>query len=367
MIREYINNSIMELEALVVEFNDNIDLLASIKHELGYRKTKRAKALLSKLQKINNNNNESWISEPDVKIVLPNIWVKGFHLDKELKNHKNLYTQKCKVIEIVIQEDTRIILEAGIRILCLANQLSDMGKEVRLVFDNSDTVAYLNIMDFFKLLSKDVNVFPYRPTKQYKGKGGSLVELAEISADIDIAHIPAELNETFRNKAKINEGSTLDTASYTVFGEMIRNVQKHSKTKLTGYVALQCYEKAREPYIQIVVSDSGKGITNTIRPTLHLYKSKKLDYSILSDGELIKVMFEKGGLSRFGPQKGGTGLNISWTHAMRTHTRLVIRQDCTLVRLSCKYVNSKQVIESRVEDDLPMIKGTHITFDFFLD
>ena len=52
---------------------------------------------------------------------------------------------------------------------------------------------------------------------------------------------------------------------------------------------------------------------------------------------------------------------------MRTHTRLVIRQDCTLVRLSCKYVNGKQVIESRVEDDLPMIKGTHITFDFFLD
>jgi len=215
----------------------------SIENELSHRKTKRAKKLLSKIQNlITQISHTNTHSPSDVKLTFSGTWIKGVHLDKELKNAINPYGDECQSIEFIFHPDTKIILEAGVRILCLCNQLVDIGKEVRLNFTSGEaTISYLNRMDFFKLLSEEVTVFSYRPSKQIKGRGESLVELGEISVGQNIDDLPIELNKIFRNKANVEENSTLDAASYTVFGEMIRNIQKHSKRKLAGYAALQFY------------------------------------------------------------------------------------------------------------------------------
>ena len=61
--------------------------------------------------------------------------------------------------------------------------------------------------------------------------------------------------------------SKYEAAASTVFGELIGNISEHSEYQLEGFAALQKYGGKRS-HIQTVISDGGKGISATLRPSL---------------------------------------------------------------------------------------------------
>lgn len=362
--RPYFNHSIIELEVVAVENWENASILKSISHELIYRTTRKARSLQQQIQQRIETLAETRRGLCDIEqyeIVLPPQWFKGVHLDRALIQVGSPYNDSCKRVMFHFPEGSNLILEAGIRILSIANQLSADGKEVIFTFDDTNVFNYLNRMEFFFRLDPRIVVLPYRPDYSPKGRAESLVEIGEIVPGKNLGSLPGELADTFCTLAKVKSSSALGVAAFTVFAEMIGNVQEHSETVLSGYAALQVYRPRRHrSYIQVVVSDSGKGIVNTLRPEISRSYS---EYEKLPDSEIIKKMFEMG-LSRFGPAEGrGEGLKRSWRQAMKTDSRLVIRQGTCSVTLR----HGRLVADSNVHNSLAPIRGSHISLEFYLD
>ena len=107
----------------------------------------------------------------------------------------------------------------------------------------------------------------------------------------------------------------------------------------------------------VIVSDSGKGMLETLRPKL----PKK--YKQATDIEIVIDAFEKG-LSRHGRRSGrGCGLTTCAKKAKQFHGKLQVRLSDTRVTL----VPSDNVYAHDTAyccDELLPIKGTHIAFDF---
>jgi len=107
----------------------------------------------------------------------------------------------------------------------------------------------------------------------------------------------------------------------------------------------------------VIVSDSGKGMLETLRPKL----PKK--YKDATDTEIVIDAFEKG-LSRHGRRSGrGCGLTTCARKAKQFHGKLQVRLAKTRVNL----VPSDDVYAHDTAycyDKLLPIKGTHISFDF---
>lgn len=362
--RPYFNYTTIELEAVARDHWDNAKVLMSVSEELSCRNRQKAQKLLSSIQHQINELEVSSQNRCDVEqceIVLPPHWFKGAHLDRALIQVSSPYSPLCRKVMFNFPVGAHMMLEAGIRILSMANYLCAQGKEVFFKFDDPNVFSYLNRMEFFIHLDPRIIVLPNRPDFTFKGRSDSLVEIGEIVPGKKIGTLPGKLTATFCNKAGVSNDSTLGDAAYTVFGEMIGNVQEHSKTRLSGYAALQVYQPRRtSTYIQVVVSDSGLGVVNTIRPALHRWYPA---YEKLADSKIIEKMFEEG-LSRHGPHKGrGLGLRRSWQQAMKTNSRLVIRQGTCSVTL--KHRGSKEI--PNIHEDLAPIHGTHISFEFYLD
>jgi hypothetical protein len=362
--RPYINYTTTELEAVASDHWDNATVLTSLSQELSSRKRLKAQRLLSKIQyqidRLQVRSREHCNIE-QCQIVLPSRWFKGIHLDRALIQVGSPYNDSCRKVMFHFPAGANMMLEAGIRILSMANCLSAQGKEVFFKFDDPNVFSYLNRMEFFLHLDPRIIVLPNRPDVTFKGRSVSLVEIGEIVPGKKIGTLPGKLTATFCNKAGVSNDSTLGHAAYTVFSEMIGNVQEHSETELSGYAALQVYRPTRSlEYIQVVVSDSGRGVVNTIRPALHKWYP---DYEKLADGEIIGKMFEQG-LSRYGPHEGhGLGFRRSWQQAMKTKSRLVVRQGACSVTL--KHLGSKTT--PNIHSELAPIHGTHISFEFYLD
>ena len=365
--RPYFRYSIIELEAVAQENWSNIAVLEYVANELVFRKKQRAKKLQQKIHQqidILQSKTECGSNEGELyEIFFPQKWIKGVSLDRALKDVGSPYSENYKNIIFNFPVGSNLILEAGIRILCIANQLSADGKNVTFKFDDINVLNYLNLMEFFIHLDPRVNVIPYRPEYSHRGSAESLVEIGEIVQGKDIGSLPGLLTNTFCIWAKTSSDSALGLAGFTVFGEMIANVQEHSDSALSGYAALQVYRPTLpryRHYIQIVVSDSGKGIVNTLRPVLNKWYS---EYQDLSASAIIGKIFEMG-LSRFGPEAGrGVGLKKSWQQAMKSDSRLVIRQDTCSVTL--KHLRSTS--QSNFHEDLVPIRGTHMSLEFYLD
>jgi hypothetical protein len=79
------------------------------------------------------------------------------------------------------------MVDAGIRLLCLANQLQEVGKIVTLVFEDgvSGTQDYLDRMGFFDLWHPAIRVEPNHPSTSmadfYRGANPSLVKFRAIN------------------------------------------------------------------------------------------------------------------------------------------------------------------------------------------
>lgn len=286
------------------------------------------------------------------KISFPEkVWIGGDRLEGILYSAKGLI-QGGGPVCFEILPGSKILIDSAVIFLSLVNQLSAAGKTVTLDFHDeaSEVMGYFNRMGFFDHVDSRVTILPARPSysgaQLYSKSNKGLVEIVRIDGDDE--ELPGRLANALKTK---NE--KLGKASFTIFGELIDNVLGHSATKLAAFAALQTYKNG----IMVIVSDSGKGMLETLRPKL----PKK--YKQATDIEIVIDAFEKG-LSRHGRRSGrGCGLTTCAKKAKQFHGKLQVRLSDTRVTL----VPSDNVYAHDTAycyDELLPIKGTHIAFDF---
>jgi hypothetical protein len=154
------------------------------------------------------------------------------------------------------------------------------------------------------------------------------------------------------------DASELEGAAWTVFAELIDNVFEHSETRLDGYAALQVYPAGNK--LIVAVSDSGLGIMRTLRPSLQNAYPRLVG---LSDTELLVEVFRQG-LSRHGADRG-CGLKGSAAKAMKFQAELDVRLPTQRVLLTPAR-GAYQTNTAYCYDSLPLVWGTHVSFDFNL-
>jgi len=213
-------------------------------------------------------------------------------------------------------------------------------------------------------------VLPERPEVSacdvYRDNSQTVVELDEICPSAPDTTIPRRLTERFLHHA----GERYRQAAFTVFSELFGNVWEHSDTPIPGFAALQKYggRGPHKPHIQIVVSDSGKGIVGTLMPVLvEFYPRLAEKYDLSSDlarAALIREVLDKGSISQTGASDRGLGLKRSQEYAAIYNADISVRQETYEVRLS--YRDGK-LLGDYVNSNLPRLHGTHVCFDFILD
>ena len=284
-----------------------------------------------------------------------NVWIGGDRLEAILCEARDSI-QGVKTVCFEIPPGTKMLIDAAVIFLSLINQLAH--SEIRITIDfqdeHSEVMGYFNRMGFFDHLDPNVIVLPAKPTfsgAQVFGKTNrNLVEIAIINPEEYDHELPGRLADVLETKNK-----KLGKAAFTIFGELIDNVLGHSSTKLNGLAALQTYKNG----IMVIVSDSGKGLLETLRPKL----PKR--YSQLSDIDIVIEAFAKG-LSRHGVRSGrGCGLATCAKKAKQFNGKLQVRLSNTRVNLiPCDKTDAYAQDTAYCYDDLFPIKGTHIAFDF---
>lgn len=296
-------------------------------------------------------------------------WVTADSFEEDLQSAGCFFDSSADNFIIEFPKNCQILLIAGARIIATANQLAGIGKNITLDFKKSAKLKnYLNRLGFFDHLEPRVSVLPKKPAdskaKKFKGKSDSLVEIAQI----DTSNLDNELPKRLTEKFVHNASQDYYMAAFTIFSELIDNVQQHSKTKLPGFAALQKYGGIR-PHIQTVVSDNGLGISETLKQNLKkyypdIYEKYNLN-ELKTDIYLVKEALTKGGLSQFGPDaERGLGLKRSQDYAVKFNAIIVVRQKTFELKLVYK---DGSLFETFYKKDLPIINGSQICFDFFLD
>ena len=190
----------------------------------------------------------------------------------------------------------KVMVDAGVRLLSLTNQLSAAGKNVLLAFDEGivGTMGYLNRMGFFDFLLSAIEVTPEKPALSgaaaMRGQSAGLVEFAAIATHGGDRDLPGKLAQALEdNVGQRPDAGTLGHAAFTVFAELIDNIHNHSESNLPGYAALQVYKKGGR--VKVAVSDSGLGIIKTLRPVL---AATKPALARCSDTDLVVEAFREG-------------------------------------------------------------------------
>lgn len=260
------------------------------------------------------------------------------------------------------------MLDAGTRLLSLVNQLAHRGRGVSIEFAEgyAGAMGYLDRIGFFDHLYPSVEVDPELPSfsasanARYRGKNPGVVELRPISLAHRDRSIPRQLADALEGAyMSRRDHSTLGHAAFTMFAELIDNIIEHSDTEVDGYVALQVYPRGGTALI--AVSDSGRGILDTIKPSLTDQRLRNL-----SDPELIVRMFNEG-YSRYGKERG-CGLRQCAEHALKYNADLYLRLPTSSLHLvPARAGGYQQRNIAYCAKDLPLLWGTHIAFEFRLD
>lgn len=256
--------------------------------------------------------------------------------------------------------------DAIVRVLSLFNQLDYCTRRVILDFESEESqlLGYLNRIGFFDHLSPRVEVVPARPVISgamlHRGKNRGVVEIARINKDARDQNLPTRLTRAIES-ACTNRGDVaeLSGAAWTIFAELIGNVFDHSDTPIDALAALQVYKKGN--CLKVAVSDSGRGLLDTLRPSLRTEHPRLFE---LSDIELLVEVFRRG-ISRHGKNRG-CGLKGSAEKAIKFHADLDVRLPLVRVLL----VPGKQGYAPNTAycyRSLPLIWGTHLCFTFELD
>jgi hypothetical protein len=298
----------------------------------------------------------------DCELSLPTCWTDASVFENALRRFSGLH-EKSGGVTIRIPKNCKVMVDAAVRILSLVNQLDNTGRPVTLVFEEGEAGAmgYLNRIGFFDHLAFNILTIPERPVVSgavlFAGNNPGVVELATINLSNRDESLPTRLADSLEVASGLRrDREKLGQTGFTVFAELIGNIFEHSSTQLSGFAGLQVYSKGGRA--RVVVSDSGVGILEHLRPTL---KSKKL--ATLSDTNLIVEMFRQG-ISSLGADRG-CGLKRSAEAAIKYSADLDVRLPTCSVRL----VPSTDGYHPNMAyclSGLPLIWGTHICFDFLL-
>jgi len=286
-------------------------------------------------------------------ITFPEAWINSDKLEGILWRAKAAI-QDDKHVHFEILPSTKFLIDAAVIFLSLINQLAADGKLISIDFGTEDTVVmgYLNRMGFFDHIDQRIVILPARPdfsaAQVFNKSNPTLVEIVKITPNVDDDELPGRLADVLQAKDK-----KLGKAAFTIFGELIDNVIGHSSSTIDGYAALQSYKDSAV----VIVSDSGKGLLETLRPKL----PKR--YAQASDTDILVETFDKG-LSRHRGKSGrGCGLTTCARKAKQFHGKLLVRLSETRVNLipsDDKYTPDT----AYCYDNLLPIRGTHISFDF---
>lgn len=299
-------------------------------------------------------------------VSLPPRWVDSEHLEHALTASGGPHQPEVREVTFQFPTNCKVMVDAGVRLLSIANQLNQTTRRVTLDFEEglTGTMGYLNRLGFFDHLAKEIVVRPERPAvsgaKTYGGTNKDLVEIARINPAHRDQDLPTRLSKAvaaaLSNRSDVE---TLEGAIWTVFAELIDNVFSHSATVLDGYAALQLYRNGKT--LRVIVSDSGRGIMDTLRPAL---KTQFPTLAALSDIDLLVEVFRQG-ISRHGPDRG-CGLKGSAEKAMKYNADLEVRLPQSRVLLvpanGVYKVNTALCFEQQA-----LIWGTHVAFNFHLD
>lgn len=302
-------------------------------------------------------------SVAEYNLRLPSSWVNASSLEHALARTGEPHADVFTSVRCTLPVGCKVMIDAGTRMLSLANQLASGGKQVTLEFEEGigGVMGYLDRLSFFDLLDRRISVVPDPPVQsagsRRRGHNPDLVELRAISPRSRDRELPKQLADAVEEACcGRDDRTTLGHAAYTVFAELIDNIFEHSETEVDGCAGLQVYRGGGS--VWVAVSDSGRGILDTIRPSL---KGKALRH--LSDPELIVHMFNEG-VSRFGSQRG-CGLRRCAEHALKYKARLLLRLRTSELELVPGNDGYEPV--AYIQTCLPEIHGTHIVFQFRLD
>jgi hypothetical protein len=294
-------------------------------------------------------------------------WVDGESFDKSLCEVGSVFDPDVSDVHFIFPSGCRMLLEAGARMLALVNQLDLDKKRVVIDFGKAENVyGYLDRVGFISHLAPGIKVLPDRPivsaVDKYRGNSQTVVEFGAINPNGPDNRIPRQLSDRFVELA----GGDYKQASFTLFSELFGNVCEHSETPIPGYAALQKY-LGKNPKIQIVVSDSGKGIIGTLVPVLEKYYpdlQERFDFAdVKAEGYLLKEVLEQGRISQTGREDRGLGLQRSRDLAQMYNANMSVRQDKFELKLVYR---DGDLVEYKIIPQLPKIRGTHVCFDFLL-
>lgn len=292
-------------------------------------------------------------------------WVDCDSFETALKRAGSPLDSDCQTVVFNIPQNCKILLDAAARFLALCNQIINEEKNVKIDFSQcKTTLSYFDRNGFLEQLNNRIEILPMRPktskASKYKGNNKGVVEFGVID--------PAALNKDLINHLTdsfvAQSSNDYEGAASTVFGELIGNVIEHSEAEIPGFAALQKYEGKRK-HIQTVISDSGLGISETLKPSLKdnypiLYKLNNTDDFEL---QLVLAVLTKGEISRFGSGRG-LGFKSSREQATKFNARLSVRQENFSLNIEYEDGDPKKIIK---QVDLATIRGTHLCFDFYVD
>jgi len=320
-------------------------------------------------QRYLQNADYEWsvIHSPRKTLTLSPGWLDGDDFEDNFCQAGSLFDASVKFVEIICSAGCKPMIDAVAKILALANQLAAKGTVVTVDFsDSKKSYTYLNRAGFFDLLDTRVTVLPRFPkisaAQAYEGNSAALAEFARV----ELSHDNSELKQTLAQKFVAETSEKYKWAAYTIFGELIENVKEHSNAFIPGFAASQRY-KGKQKHIKAVVSDNGIGIADTLRGGLEKYHPALFamygNPTPDNDVALVKEAMSKGHISRKGSE-GGLGFHSSKEYAMKFNAEFTVRQNNFLIRFDFKNGQLAKITE---RTELPLLSGTHICFDFFVD
>lgn len=298
------------------------------------------------------------------ELTLPKQWVSAQTLEYAMRGMGEPHAQHITSAEVTFPSGCKVMVDAGARLLSLVNQLAYRGCVVVLDFESGESgvMGYLSRNGFLDLLHPDVDTVPERPKRSgaqvFAGSNPNLIEFVSLSPSEQRYDTPTKLAECVtRACQKRSDVKRIGDAAFTIFSELIDNIYRHSETEIDGYASVQVHDKWGKALA--VVSDSGKGLLDTLRPTL-----REVSLRQMSDRDLILYMLTEG-VSRFG-KAGGAGLRQCAEYALRFRSKLDIRLSQSCLTVSPKQ-GGYQSGMAELRTNLPYYKGTHISFEFQLD
>jgi hypothetical protein len=300
-------------------------------------------------------------------VTLPDRWINASLFEQALQSAWNSLCSppsKKTTITFSFLPSCKLMVDAAVRLLSLANQLAATGISVTFAFEGEqhEAMSYLNRAYFFPLLSERVHVLPRRPdpklTERFQGQNPRLVEFKALHPRYDKAvdEVPVQLADALDSAiAGRSNVQQFDQTPFTLFCELINNVYDHSHSDLDGFAALQVYQQG----VLVVVSDSGIGLLETLRPKLLSQEAQHLE-----DPELIHRFFR--GELDWNDHKNGQGLQECARRSLKHWGSIDIRLATSRVFFPPSPAGYERT-NTHYHQGLVPLKGTHICFSFPLD